>query len=77
MNVKKNNLKLKNLAFSKLGLMYSKSYCWKTSKDRMLKLFLFEIALSLLWNQINKDFKNYEGEHWQQTTTVNIMILRE
>ena len=43
----------------------------------MLKLFLFEIALSLLWNQINKDFKNYEGEHWQQTTTVNIMILRE
>ena len=29
----------------------------------MLKLFLFEIALSLLRNQINKDFKNYEGEH--------------
>ena len=41
----------------------------------MLKLVLFETALNLLWNQINENFKNYEGEHWQQTTTVNIMSL--
>ena len=72
MNAETNNLKV---ALCKLGLMYSKSCCWQTNADRMFKLVLLETAKSLVWNQINSNFKNYEGKHWQQTTTVNIMIL--
>ena len=43
------------VAMCKLGLMYSKSCCWQTNADRMLKLILFETALNLLWNQIQFD----------------------
>ena len=66
------------VALWKLVLIYQKSFCWQTNADRMRKLVLFETALSLLWSQIDKkNSKNYKGEHWQQTTTVNIMIFRE
>ena len=47
-NAKKNNLKLNNWPSVNWGLCIQRAIAEKTSKDRMLKLFLFEIALSLL-----------------------------
>ena len=40
MNVKKNNLKV---ALCKLGLIYSKGWCWQTNADRMFYWFYLKL----------------------------------